>query len=247
MFDTPSTALSSTIEPLSPQHLPDLLRLQDVIINALPADQKNVILVKTPEQMTARMTDLGKTFGVFADTPQQKKHLIAYAVLALPSETWPVADMVLPPDKLPCAPTALGVLQSSSVHPAFRGHHLHLSLIEARMEVCAQLGRTDIMSEIAVVNTRSLVGLMKEGMQIITTAVDPDDGCKLVYVHKKLSGLGTALPQPVPPPRTRVILNPTTEAGFARTAQLLAQGFTGTSITVAPDKKSYLLALDLCA
>ncbi|HAX91047.1 MAG TPA: hypothetical protein DCY07_02415 [Rhodospirillaceae bacterium] len=224
----------SEILPLSAPHLSDVLHLQKIVVDALEPERKNVMIPKNREQFHVRMTDWGRMCGIFAEH-EGRRDLIAYGILAMPNDSWPVADMILSPKNLPCNPNALGVLQNAVVHPCYRNHGVHPQLVAARIEICFKLNRQHIMSEIAVSNPASLKGLLKLGFNVISADTDPSDGCRLFFVHREAASVQPACSE------STIWINP--EKEYERTSQLLAHGYKGTSIMRSGKTNGYLLAL----
>lgn len=183
MFKPTTLPQGYHIKTLTVADLPNVLAMQEVIIASLPENEKNFIIAKSAEKIEARITQLGEMMGVFAETGTSEK-LVAYNGVVFPNQAWPVGDMVLQPQALPCAPQQLAVVQSCSVHPEHRGKHLHKLLIAAQEEVCFKQGKTHFMAEVAAMNIASLKGFLDRKYHVVHAGFDPDDGCKLLYTYK---------------------------------------------------------------
>ncbi len=233
---TPKTPIPSLtdVHDLDTTHIPQILVLQAHIIETLPEDQKNAIVPKTALAFKQRLTYLGKMMGISAITETGALRLIAYATFALPNALWPVADMLFDPKALPCASHDLAVLQNDVVHKNYQNNHLHHDLIKARLELCKPYKRPHVMAEVAAFNPKSLKGFLDYGFTVIHAAVDPSDGCKLIFPHKNVAAKNGPWDH-----KHGVYIDPVTQ--FESLFPLFAKGYQGISIKRTNDTNGYLL------
>ncbi len=222
---------------LSESDLPQIMDLQTRTVRTLTSTQKNALVPKSKNQFRKRMSQLGMMLGVFdEESGQEKGGLIAYGVLALPCPEWSVADMVLPKEKLFCASESLAVIQNNVVRLDYRERGINTYLIKARLEVCKAISRPHVMAEVSVHNPASLKGFLKLGFFVDSSGVDPDDGCKLFFVHKNVN-VNSSISE-----KNTLAFDPVAE--FDEVQELLCKGYKGTSIQRVGKTEKYILNLE---
>lgn len=207
------------VRELSPPDLPDVMALQALILKKLPEGKKNFILPKSEAEFYQRMTEWGRMVGVFASDGL----LIGYANAVFPRKNWPIADMRLEIDELPCSWNDLGVNQSTVVHPAFRGYHLQRLQISLCEELCLRKGRLNLMAEVAAANYPSLSNFMALGYRAVHATLDKNDGARVLQLHKK-AGREESCKQKAP-----ILIDPTEAFDVAK--ELLDKGYVGQTVT----------------
>lgn len=225
----------STVKVLKPSDVFDVMKLQQTVINDLPQEDQNFIIPKTGKQFLKRMSNVGQMLGVYDESKEGNK-LIAYSTLAFPNSAWPVADMVYEKDDLPCEPSSLAVIQNNVVHPQHRNKSLNTMLIAAQAEVCGQLGREHLMAEIAASNPASLKGFLNLSFKVVNAAIDPEDQCKLLFVHRKVRYVREMTMH-----RSNIYIDPVED--FNAMKSYVTSWFKGVAMERSPDKKSYSLIL----
>jgi len=216
--------------------LPEIMALQEIAIEYLSPSQRNALVPKSREQFSERMSKLGLILGMYNEEGYLKNTLAAYGTLALPCSEWPVADMVIHRNSIPCSACHLAVIQNNVVHPAHREQGISGALISARLEICKRINRQHVMAEVSASNPASLKGFLKLGFQVVSSGVDPDDGCFLLFVHKKV-GEHKSLPA-----KDTLSIDPV--CCFNEMQNLLCQGYRGVSIQrAAGTAGGYLLDL----
>jgi len=230
-----ATTFDYTIKPLSFTNLPDIMLLQQHILEALPPAHKNFILPKTPAQFVVRMHNKGQMLGAFVG-----HKLIAYGGVAYAEPSWPTADMVLNPEALPCAPEELAIIQSSAVHPFFRKQGVHHQLLLAREELCLNHAKTHLMAEVAANNVSSLKSMMATNFIVDQAGIDQKDQCPLLFLHKELNGAAAPL-------AAHPSLSISLKGAHAKLMALLSSGYKGKSLLFFPNTASPALQLHTLA
>ncbi|MFA6279319.1 MAG: hypothetical protein WC612_00815 [Bdellovibrionales bacterium] len=226
---TPCTQ-TYALKQLLPSDLPQIMTLQQTVIDHLPPLNKNFIVPKTAEQFHQRMTQCGTMIGHVT----QNGALVSYGGIAFPTKSWPTADMLINPQTLPCGPTSLSVIQNSVVHPEHRKKGLHGELIAVREQLCKTHGKSHAMGEVAAANPASLKGFLKTGYHVTHASIDPDDGCLLLFLHKTLGAAPTILKSP-----SALSLDPVKK--FSKAKLLLNKGHRGHALSRTDDKNGYVL------
>ena len=182
---------------LGEQHLPAVMQLQSDVIADLGEEHKNYIVPKSEAQFQAFLSRKdGVMLGVVADGK-----LLAQGLLYWPKNTGAdsgLADFNAWPGALNTTAVLLGTL----VHPSARGNNLQLLVHQVRIQLAQQQGRTGILGETSAENVFSWPNALRAGAYIVSTGVDPDDGCKLFnyrFSQDKMPVLTQEAPQALSP------------------------------------------------
>ncbi len=209
-----------TLRLLETSDVPEVIELQQIVIDRLPDDQKYDISHKTAEEFGLRMTDWGKMVGVFKRDGQQ---LVAYGTLALPNKQWPIGDLCCSQAVSPCKPELLAVFQNNAVHPDFRGKGLQNWMLKAKADLCPALGRRHILAQIMAYNAPSLKNYLSIGFLIVHANVTPLRKCRMVIAHLDLH-----VPAFVQDETDSLLIDPV--ANFDELMGLLDRGYRGVAL-----------------
>ncbi len=175
-FTLRKTGESATVEILGPQHLAQVLALQDETRNALPDAQKMFVLPQKPDYFDALLKrQNGVMVGVRANG-----QLIAQMVMMGPMSLEEITDQ----QKLTrndvtfhhAEPSDLVVMaKSMAVHPLWRGNDLSQNMLDAAMDLPAVRAADHVFAQISVDNVRSWELFLRQGFGIVAAAIDPTD------------------------------------------------------------------------
>lgn len=161
---------------LGTEHINPILDLQQQVFDYLTEEQKSFLLPKTDTFLRQHFDHGGMIVGIV-----QGDTLVAQAMLTMPTAAKPytgMTDMALP------APLEnIAVLHGVVVHPDFRGNDLMTVMTETRTRHARQNGRLHLVSEIAAANPHSWGVQLKQGLQIHSIGVDPEDGTVLYNMY----------------------------------------------------------------
>lgn len=204
---------------LSPSDIPDILELQQEVMDLLPESQKSFLYPRNAEEIHARLTTLGTIVGIYHHGKTHKT-LAAFGCLAFPSEQRPVADLSISPAQSLYPPHKFGTLQYTAVAVAHRGQGLHVALIKAREAHCLSLGRPYLLSQVLTANESSIKGFLKCGHEACLVTINPAHGRKLFLFDKNISSAPPAKPQ-----GPTISRDP--EKDFDELTVLFAEGYRG--------------------
>lgn len=160
----------------TPANIDQIAAFHAEVFNTLTEDEKH-FLIQRDEGYFERHFENG---NVVLDVLHNGK-IIAQSLMTVPTQENPATGMI--DVKLPAAIDKIAILNGSVVHPDYRGQRLQAILTEARLELAQQLGRTHILSEVAVGNQFSWSTLLKEGMKIHSIGQDTHDNAHVYNMH----------------------------------------------------------------
>jgi len=136
---------------------------------------QSFFLPKTPEQLRACLSNgHGVTVGAYAGP-----ELVGVSTLTFPRQESDVALVALPEG---ITLHQLCEVRSTAVHPKHRGRGINRRMLAALLEVWRPSHpRKVLVSEFEVRNIASWKTSVAFGLVIEYTAVDPDDGARLMY------------------------------------------------------------------
>lgn len=164
---------------LSKKNIQTMLIFQQMILDSLKNDEKSFFLEKSENYLTTHFNKGSKAVGVVSGDK-----LLGQALITQPTDADPetgMTDMV----NLP-APQTVSVIQGVGVHPSTRGLKIGDKLINAWLEIAANDKRENALAETDQNNKYSWKLFVKNGVDIVSEGVDPDDGTKLYNHHKVL-------------------------------------------------------------
>lgn len=164
---------------LNPSQMDDIYAFHLAIHAALKPEESTFISVKSRKDFEDYLNGKGVILGVMSEGK-----LIAMACLLLPDRAHPetcTADM-----PLTMKPETVGVLQSDSVLPAYRGNKLQQALTRGRITIAKEHGRWHILALADTQNLATIKSLLNCGLAITGMGVDPDDGGQIFHMHGRL-------------------------------------------------------------
>jgi ribosomal protein S18 acetylase RimI-like enzyme len=167
------------VRRLNQKNLDEIYNLHLAIHAALKPEESTFISVKSRQDFESYLKGKGVILGVISEGK-----LIAMACLLLPDRAHPetgTADM-----PLAMKPETVGVLQSDSVLPAYRGNKLQQALTRGRITIAREHGRRHILALADTHNLATIKSLLNCGLAITGMGVDPDDGGQIFHMHGRL-------------------------------------------------------------
>ena len=169
-----------TVKKLDINHLADVMKLQEKIIQGLHPDEQHFILHRTAEDyMQALNGKSANMLGVF-----DEDKLIAQTIFKLP-QNGEKRDM--PEFKSEKENKDLVIYEAILVDPAYRGASLMKRMLEYIEAHAIDQGRTHAIIQIAVDNPASWINALHYGMSITKVDYDPEDKAKVIYLEKEIS------------------------------------------------------------
>lgn len=167
------------IRRLSQSQLDDIYGLHLAIHAALKPEESTFISVKSRKEFEDYLNGKGVILGVLSEGK-----LIAMACLLLPGPGHPETGTADMPLTMP--PRTVGVLQSDSVLPAYRGNKLQQALTRTRIVIAREHGRRHILALADTRNLATIKSLLNCGLAVTGMGVDPDDGGQIFHMHGHL-------------------------------------------------------------
>lgn len=167
------------IVALNKAYLQTMLIFQQVILDSLADDEKSFFLEKSAGYLTQHFNSGSKAVGVVSHNK-----LLGQALITQPTDTAPDTGMT-DMENLPAANT-VSVIQGVGVHPSTRGMKIGDKLIAAWLDIAANDKRVNALAETDQNNKYSWSLFVKNGVDIVSEGIDPDDGTKLYNHHKVL-------------------------------------------------------------
>ncbi|MDP9127521.1 MAG: GNAT family N-acetyltransferase [Pseudomonadota bacterium] len=173
----PKTGGTAIPEILGPEHLPEVLQLQEETRAALPDGQKMFVLPQEPayfEKLLSR--EAGLILGLRASG-----RLVAQIVLMGPM----TLDEAIDKNAITrsdvtfhhAAPSeSVIIAKSMAVHPEWRGNELAQHLLHTALSQPSTRIADHVFAQISVENTRSWELFLRNGFGIVAAALDPVDG-----------------------------------------------------------------------
>ena len=165
---------------LDSSSLPDLLRLQAIIAESLPAP--DIFVLHGEDFFRKAVSKSNSAIGVFA-----QNRLIAYSILRIPVCSGKATpdnlgkDIGLPPGDL----LKVAHIQAIAVHPACRGNGLQRTLAQAHLKVAEDIGYHHICCTVSPKNGISLANMLSCGLKI-EALVPKFQGWWRFILHKDL-------------------------------------------------------------
>lgn len=159
--------------------------LQTACVSILPEDQ-DIVHVRTLEEWIGVLQSPNHMIvSIHENADCKESTLISHAVVILPCEKNPDADMLdmILPDK----PDKVSTLSSVMTHPDHRGKDLMNHLIKAWKVIAADLGRNHLLSLITTTNPQSWSQFLKEDILITGAGFDPSDNSITYFAHLDMS------------------------------------------------------------
>ncbi|MDX2028470.1 MAG: GNAT family N-acetyltransferase [Alphaproteobacteria bacterium] len=172
----PKTGDTAIPELLEPQHLSEVLALQDATRAALPDDQKMFVLPQPSayfEKLLAR--ENGLMLGMRVDGK-----LVAQIALMGPLTLEEAMDKnIITRNDVAfhhAGPSeSVIVMKSMSVHPEWGGNGLSQHLLQAALGLPSVRVADHVFAQISAENNRSWALFLRNGFGIVAAAVDPQD------------------------------------------------------------------------
>ena len=177
--DTFKNGADFHVVALSKQHIQTMMIFQQLIIDSLKNDEKSFFLEKSEQYLTGHFNKGSKAVGLVSGNK-----LLGQALITQPTDAHPetgMTDMA----NLPVANT-VSVIQGVGVHPSTRGLKVGDKLIRAWLDIAANDKRENALAETDQNNKYSWSLFVKNGVDIVSEGIDPDDGTKLYNHHKIL-------------------------------------------------------------
>lgn len=169
-----------TVKKLDSTNLPDVLHLQQKIIEGLHPDEQHFILHRTKEEYEKVLNSKNANIlGVF-----DGNELIAQTVFETPSNT---DSRSMPEFKSNIPNENLVIFEAILVDPAYRGSSLMKKMLGFIEEKIIDKNRTHSIIQIAIDNPASWINALHHGMSITKVDLDPYDNCKVIYLEKKIN------------------------------------------------------------
>jgi hypothetical protein len=175
-FKLRKAGTTASVEILGPEHLAQVLALQDDTRHGLPDAQKMFVLPQQPDyfeaplkrqngmmigirvngQMVAQMVLMGHQS---LDEAVDKQRVTRNDISFYHAKT---SDLTV-------------IAKSMAVHPLWRGNDLSQNLLECIMELPLVRAADHIFAQISVDNVRSWELFLRHGFGIVAAAIDPSD------------------------------------------------------------------------
>lgn len=169
-----------TVKKLDISNLTHVLHLQQKIINGLQDNEQHFILRRTKEDyenlLNGKNTNI---LGVFDDNK-----MIAQAVFETPSNQ---DTRSMPEFKSDIPNENLVIFEAILVDPDYRGSGLMKKMLDIIEKNFIDDKRTHSIIQIAIDNPASWINALHHGMSITKVDLDPYDGCKVIYLEKKIN------------------------------------------------------------
>ena len=165
------------VKDLNIEHLADVLKLQDKIIEGFRKDEKHFILRRSVEDfMKALDSENIHMIGIF-----DGDKLIAQSIFEFPHDNQQ-RDMEEFAGEI--SNNDLVIYKATLVDKDYRGQGLMSKLLDYRETKAKQSGKKVAINQIAIDNPASWINALKNGMSIRKVDKDPDDGAKVLYLQK---------------------------------------------------------------
>lgn len=178
----PKQSEAYTLVLQSKDNIDDILALQKTVYDDLTEEEKVYIVPKDRAFFEKHFANGNHVFGVV-----HNGKLIAQSISLEPSQQNPKTGMVNM--SLPVMSDKVAIIQGILVHPDYRGNALMSRMLDAKLKIATNTGRTDLIAEVAVDNFYSWSVFLKEGLAIHSIETDPSDGTVIYNMHAKVKPL----------------------------------------------------------
>jgi N-acetylglutamate synthase-like GNAT family acetyltransferase len=175
-FKLPKSGGTAVIDILQPEHLPDVLALQDATREALPDDQKMFVLPQKPDYFEKFLTRKnGCMVGIRTDgtliaqmavmgslTLEEAIERNACTRNHVPYHHAEMTDLIC-------------VAKSMAVHPQWRGNELSQHMLNTVLDMPSVRAVDHVFAQMSASNVRSWELFMQRGFGIVASAIDPID------------------------------------------------------------------------
>lgn len=216
-----------TVKKLDGTNLTDVMQLQQKIIAGLHPDEQHFILHRTEaDYMKALNGKSSNMLGVF-----DGDELIAQTVYETPQND---DERSMPEFKSEIPNENLVVFEAILVDPAYRGSSLMKKMLGFIEENAIDSKRTHSIIQIAVDNPASWINALHHGMNITKVDCDPYDGCKVIYLEKKINQPKIPLDFEITPQTYSMYLGENIHQKipslFMKMQHLISRGYIGVSL-----------------
>lgn len=190
-FTLPKTGEAAVLEILGPQHLADVLDLQDRTREALPDAQKMFVLPQSPAYFEALLAKQG---GLMIGVSAEGKLLSQMVVMG------PLTlDEVVEKQKLTRNDVTfhhagqvdqIVMAKSMAVCPGNRGNELSQQMLAAMLDLPMVRAADHVFAQISADNVRSWELFLRHGFGIVAAAIDPNDKKTRFVVQRPVLGFG---------------------------------------------------------
>lgn len=189
-FTLTKTDDDASIEVLGPEHIVQVLSLQDETRNALPPDHKMFVLPQSVDYFTAL---LSKKNGILIGV-RSKGQLVAQIALMGPMTLEDaIARNAITRNEIPFHHAEnsdmVVIAKSMAVHPGWRGNELSQRLLEAALNHPNARTADHVFAQISVDNARSWELFLRHEFGIVAAAIDPTDQKPRFILQKAALGL----------------------------------------------------------
>lgn len=216
------------VKKLDINNLPDVMKLQEKIIQGLHPDEQHFILHRTEEDYMKSLNGKSSNMlGVFDEDT-----LIAQTVYCMPQND---EKRDMPEFKPEIENKDLVLYEAILVDPAYRGSSLMKKMLEYIENHAIDNGRTHSIIQIAVDNPASWINALHHGMAITKVDTDPNDGVQVIYLEKKITHKPDSEVQPSPVANSYSLylgdnIHKKIPTLFKKMQYLIQKGYHGTSL-----------------
>ena len=216
------------VKKLDINNLPDVMKLQEKIIQGLHPDEQHFILHRTEEDYMKSLNGKSSNMlGVFDEDT-----LIAQTVYCMPQND---EKRDMPEFKPEIENKDLVLYEAILVDPAYRGSSLMKKMLEYIEYNAIDNGRTHSIIQIAVDNPASWINALHHGMAITKVDTDPNDGVQVIYLEKKITHKPDSEVQPSPVANSYSLylgdnIHKKIPTLFKKMQYLIQKGYHGTSL-----------------
>lgn len=218
-----------TMRLIDERELEEVVKLQQVVYDKLP--NKQVLYIDTYDEMLADMKLGAKIIGVF----NEEDKVIAYRYVGFPGldDKNLGNDIHLPKNEL----DRVVHLETTVVHPDYRGNGLQSLTLEQMIPVVKELGYKHLLCTVSPQNYFSLFNIMKNGLKIKALKKKYEDiekgkeGLWRFILHRNL--------EPVSLLNPRELLK-TSIADLEKQKRLISEGFIGYWLFTESKELSYV-------
>tara|TARA_R110000868_G_scaffold190862_1_gene434820 strand:+ start:122758 stop:123450 length:693 start_codon:yes stop_codon:yes gene_type:complete len=176
-INTPRFVYDIQARVLKSQDIYQILEVQKIILDALPAHKKHFIATRSKDGFLKFIQSQGNILGLF-----DNEKLIAYSIVDFPKH---ISETQFDPSIQIDDINKSALFKSTVVVPEYRGQNLQKILIDMRVECALEAGRDVFITEVDPQNQASLSSLISQGFYIKHLGVSPADGMTSLYLFKE--------------------------------------------------------------